>query len=260
MRAAILLTYRAGNTPHRHTNLLAVVKWLAQWPDYELIVLEQDALPTLTEPLPHPRCRKSFAYNPGPFNKSWGLNVAARMSDAQVLAFGDADLIVPGMVQKSIEHCSDRYAVVKPYRRLVDLTEQESGLLLSGELNLASIDPAEQDRESRGEYLLLCCGWFVIRAAAFHKLGGWDERFRGWGGEDDALTHVVQRARLPTLEFDEVPALHLWHPRSPMTHQHYQDNRALVARYAQLSDAELQRLAEVSRNVMGYSKKYQPTS
>lgn len=258
MRASILMTYRAGDTPERHANLLAVLGWLAQTPQHEVIVVEQDALPTLTQPLPHPNCRPIFAYNAGLFNKGWGMNIAARHSNAPVLAFFDGDMIVPGMLEKSIAHCAD-YAVVKSYRRLLDLTQEQSVAVRAGNYAVPAHAGAGPDsREDRGEFMVLCGGQFLIRASAFNQLGGFDERFRGWGGEDDALTYAVQRMRLPTIEFDEVPALHLWHPRAAMTHPNYRDNTQLVVRYRDYTEAELQRLCEVSRNLMGDSKKYEP--
>jgi hypothetical protein len=263
MTASILLTYRASPGPERHQNLLAVLGALAQLPEHEVIIVEQDALPTLTAPLPHPRCRSLFVYNPGAFNKAWGFNIAARLSEQPVLVFSDADVIAYGMLDKSIAHCAATYSVVKPYRSIVDLSPEQTARVHGGEYDLLPPRAAgsANSREAGGEYVVICGGLFVMRAAAFRQLGGWDERFRGWGGEDDALSYLLQRQQLSTLEFDERPALHLWHPRSParsLADPDYQNNCALLERYRRYSTQELQRFVEVNRQAIGHSKKYEP--
>lgn len=100
-----------------------------------------------------------------------------------------------------------------------------------------------------------------MRRDAFAALGGWDERFRGWGGEDDALTHRIERSRLACTELDTAAALHLWHPRPNETtfgQPHYADNHRLVEEYPRYSDAQLQRMAEVQMQIIGQREKYRP--
>ena len=263
MRATIILTYRDGATDDRRRNLEAVTGWLAQWPDQPLIVVEQDTFPRLTEPLQHPNGRIVFAYNPGPFNKAWGLNVGARRADTSLLIFSDADLVAGDMLPAMIAAAERGFEVVKPYRRLIDLTPEETARVRDGKHAFVpergtDIKP---NREGIAERIVLCGGMFLIRAAAFALIGAWDERFRGWGGEDDAMTLKIQRARLATVELDERPAVHLWHPRphgSTYDHPHYAENHGLVQRYLRYSDAELSRLGELNRQTMGHREKYRP--
>ncbi len=80
---------------------------------------------------------------------------------------------------------------VKPYRRLIDLSAEETQPILAGGFD--RIPPRNEtdspNREGIGERIVFAGGSFVIRREAFVALGGWDERFRGWGGEDDALSY-----------------------------------------------------------------------
>ena len=120
---------------------------------------------------------------------------------------------------------------------------------------------ARRDRDAIGERLVLCGGWFAMRRDAFTAIGAFDERFVGWGGEDDAMTMKVELARLSTCELDPGPALHLWHPRSHATtlgHAHYASNVALVADYARYDETTLARLFEVQRQIHGRRDKYVP--
>lgn len=264
MTANIILTYRGDQSGRRYANLLAVLSFLAETPQWAVIIVEQGSVPQLTGPLPHPNCSLVFAYNPGPFNKAWGLNVGARRSNARVLLFSDADLLIPGMLPRTVEHCLQHTQVVKPYRQVLDLSPEATERLLAGDSSaLQQTTNIASHRQALGETAPLCGGAFAIRRAAFLKLGGWDERFTGWGAEDDAFSYKVQRARLSTLEFDDAVALHLFHPRSEdraADSATYASNLALLDRYHRYDQPQLERLQEVQSQAMGRNEKYRPRS
>ncbi|MEO8487805.1 MAG: galactosyltransferase-related protein [Betaproteobacteria bacterium] len=263
MQASAIVTYRGAPGTDRRANLDAVLAWLAGMPAIETIVVEQETHPRLEAPLAHPAARVAFAYNAGPFNKAWGLNVGARHAAGGVLLFGDADVIVPGGLTAAATHGAQSMQVVKPYRQLIDLTPEETRLVREGggEGPLSLDVSARRDRDAIGERLALCGGWFAMRHDAFVAIGGFDERFVGWGGEDDAMTMKVELARLSTCELDPGPALHLWHPRSPESttgHPDYRSNCALLDDYARYDEVTLARLFEVQRQTYGRRDKYRP--
>ena len=264
MSANIILTYRGDPSGVRHANLLVVLAFLAETPQWPVVIVEQDSLPSLNGQLPHPHCSVIFAYNPGPFNKAWGLNVGVRHCSSQVIVFTDADLLIPGMLPRSVDHCMRNTHVVKPYRQVLDLSPETTAHLHAGDAAALQDMPATATtRQMQGEVAPLCGGAFAIRRQTFLRLGGWDERFVGWGGEDDAFSYKVQRARLPTLEFDDAAALHLHHPRSndrQTNATQYQSNLALLERYRRYDQAQLERLQEVQIQVMGRTEKYSPGS
>jgi predicted glycosyltransferase involved in capsule biosynthesis len=102
-------------------------------------------------------------------------------------------------------------------------------------------------------------GLFLIQRELLLRLGGFDERFRGWGGEDNAMTRKLKRARIQAWQSVGPPALHLWHPYSFETtygSPHYADNRRLLDEYKGYSDAEFTRLCEAQRRLMGNPDKY----
>jgi hypothetical protein len=256
-----LITYRESGSSERRENLLAVLRWLAQWPELQVVVVEQDSVPRLDRGIVgHGGVR--FAYNPGPFNKAWGLNVAASLTQRPLLAIADADLVVPHALPEAAERCAQGHAI-KPYRTIVDLTAAETARVRGGEWSFAPARApnAPRNRESQGEHVVFAGGLFVIRRDTYIRLGGFDERFLGWGGEDDAMTLKLQRARIALSEIGDEPALHLWHPRSrdsTLGQPHYDTNRALLADYATYSDAEFARLCEVQRQTMGNRHKHRP--
>jgi len=261
--ASVIMTYRGAGDPLRQANLAAVLAWWARYPELELILVEQDDAPRLAGPLPHPTVRTLFAYNPAAFNKSWGLNLGARHAQSAWLLFTDADLIVGEALRAALTQTASGVQAVKPYRRLVDLTPAQSERVRGGDWDFVP-DPvpgSAPDREGLGERLAFAGGMILLARGAFLALGGWDERFRGWGGEDDALSYRLERARLPAIELDLRPAVHLHHARpaaSPQAQPHYAGNLDLLRRYREYSDAELARMAEVQRQWLGEPDKYRP--
>jgi cellulose synthase/poly-beta-1,6-N-acetylglucosamine synthase-like glycosyltransferase len=144
---------------------------------------------------------------------------------------------------------------------LYDLGEHESAALRAGQIEPDALDLSgrEAGRAAIGENLVLCGGAFAMRRDAFVGLGGWDERFLGWGGEDDALSYKLQRRRLSTVELDESAALHLWHPRPPartLGQPHYRANQALLEGYRSLDEPAFERLLEVQQQRQ--PRKYRP--
>lgn len=261
--SSYILTYRESDDPARRANLFAVLAWLAHYPQFEVIVVEQDVAPRLSGALSHPNSRHVFAYNAGPFNKSWGFNIGFRLSSQRWLAFGDADVIVGAELVEALAYLRRGYNAVKPYRRLIDLDPQESRRARDGDFDTlpARDRHAPLNRESIGEHLVYAGGLVLLARAAFIRLGGWDERFLGWGGEDDAMSYKLERLRLSAIELDRRPAIHLNHARPAaltIGQPHYAPNRALLADYARLTDAELQRFAEIHMQIIGQREKYRP--
>lgn len=262
-QASYILTYRQGEGSARRDNFFAVLAWLARYPQIEVILVEQDIAPTLQLPLPNAQCRLVFAYNPGPFNKGWGYNVGVRHSRQGAYVFGDADMIVGDALIEGLKHLAQGLHVVKPYRRLIDLDANQTARIRSGDFDwLPPATSGATNREGIGEYIVFAGGVFLMAQAAFAHVGGWDERFVGWGGEDDAMTYKIERSRMPGIELDLRPAIHLHHERSIQTtsgQPHYATNCALLEDYRRLADGELARFAEIQRQIIGHREKYRPT-
>ena len=67
-----------------------MLRWLERLPLLEVIVFEQDSVPRVDSKPASINRRMLFGYNAGPFNKSWGFNVAARQTARPILVFADA--------------------------------------------------------------------------------------------------------------------------------------------------------------------------
>jgi hypothetical protein len=259
---SFILTYRYADDPARRRNLEVVLAWLREFPLAEIIVVEQDVAPTLGDLAFPSNARQMFAYNPGPFNKSWGFNVGWRASRGSILVFGDADVVCSSL-PAAITACRSGVPAVRPFVRVVDLDEAQSVALHENLSRLA--DPAfgssAAERSAAGEHSPFCGALIVFQRSYFELLGGWDERFVGWGGEDDAMTVKLERAAIPRRAIDAT-AYHLRHRRANADlgdDPDYRNNLALVSELQTLSDEALRRLCEVAAQLAGHRERNRPS-
>jgi hypothetical protein len=171
----------------------------------ECIVIEQsnevqarDALPAGVRylHLPHPQA------DPG-WRKSWAYNVAARAARAPVLVCHDGDILVPAGYAR---------ALLQTLGRGFDSVHIQRFLFYLG--------PADSERVQATGSLAGCCpdevrhnwvgGTLAIRRDAYFAIGGFDERFVDWGGEDNEF--FSRCAALRQCRHGFVPFVHLWHP------------------------------------------------
>lgn len=259
---AYIITYRAADDPARRANLEAVLAWLKLQPPAEVIVVEQDVAPTLGDLAPFPGLRSLFVYNPGPFNKSWGFNVGVRASTGSVLAFGDADVLCRGL-PAAVAAARSGAPVVRAFSRAVDLDEADSDMLRAdlsclGDPSFAVTAP---DRAQSGEIMPLCEKLVLFQRQFLARLGGWDERFLGWGGEDDAMDIKIQRSGARGAMVKGSPGFHLAHRRVGATiaaDPHYRNNLALLQQLRAMPDEALRRMCEVTAQLAGNPNMHRP--
>jgi hypothetical protein len=260
--ASYIITYRQNDSPDRRENLLALTHWLAQLPDIETIIVEQDTVPTLDAAVVPSTDQLIFAFNPGPFNRSWGLNIGARYATTEILALADADLLAPAGLYPAIERCH-QYDVSKPYQRIIDLTVDETAHVRAGNWNFIPTRPDNSPvgRNANQEHINFAGGIFLICRDYFWKIAGFDERFLGWGGEDDAVTIKLRLFKARPGKLTSPPALHLFHPRcheSTFGQPHYQANLQLTTDYRRYTAPDLIQLCDESRPTIGDFNKYRP--
>jgi GT2 family glycosyltransferase len=93
----------------------------------------------------------------------------------------------------------ERYAAVRPHANLIDLTESSTRhYKATGEV---------REHTLRGWPNL---SYLVLTRDAFALVNGLDERFRGWGAEDNAFYYALRTQVGPILELSG-HAVHLWH-------------------------------------------------
>lgn len=222
MRAVILAPRRAGIPARDEAWAWCKARWQALLPETPIYEGHHD--------------------DGGPFNRAAALNTAARLADADehwdVAVVVDADVFIdPANVRAAIARAEATGKVTWAFTRWNGLTPGGSKILLASPPGTAFRISAESDAglvEKTNPISWSCC--FVVPRAVWDDLGGFDERFRGWGWEDMAFQSVV--CGLYGHERLDGDVYHLWHPRAeeriragtPL-HPAYVSNRMLGRRY-----------------------------
>lgn len=203
------------DSPERSRNLSLVLEWLVSLPEMEIILIEQDATPRLDARQLPDKVGYFYQQETGRFNKSRAMNAGYKIARGKVLVFGDADMVMPiNKLMVACVGCEKTFAAINPYVNVVDLSPA-----LSETFNPVELPPDDTpsvsgpNRFGAGEFLCFAGGIFVIRKAFFEQLGGMDESFCGWGGEDDAMSIKINRTTRDHAVAQSGTAFHLWHPR-----------------------------------------------
>lgn len=143
---------------------------------------------------------------PGPFNRAAARNAAARLAgDWTVAIFGDADTFMRerAPIDAAVERAMTG-RVVLPHDRYLALDAGGTRRAIRGR---------RWDQHVKTEKSDVPLGIVVVGRRAWDELGGFDERWKGWGGEDVAFRSAAQTFGL----LDRIPGtlVHLWHPRDP---------------------------------------------
>lgn len=193
--------------------LLATLESLAAQVDVSLecLVIEQDEVAQIAAALPDwvRHIHAPLAEPGAPYNRSQTFNVGASAARAPVLLLHDNDLLVPvGYAARILERISQGYAVVNPKRFIFYLSQAHSQALLdeAAGFDAAPAESIMQNAEAGGS--------LAIKADTFAELGGMDEAFSGWGGEDNEFWDRC-RTR-PCWIWGYEPIVHLWHASQPL--------------------------------------------
>jgi hypothetical protein len=166
----------------------------------------------------------------GPFNRSRAINRAAQDAgswDIAIIADADA-LVSEEQLAEGIRlaRSADRYIVAFEIRN--ELAAESTERIISG----SSGDwGGMQYEQVRGA----CSAMNVINRTLWERVGGFDERFVGWGWEDVAFAHAADT--FAGQDYQRVPGVlwHFYHPPSPEQHaesETYKANTELHDRYA----------------------------
>ena len=235
---SVIVPFRRRSSSHEDRNLLATVESLnAQTlgrDRYEIVVVEADQSPSLAPP---PGCRAVFAYCPEPlFRKCWAMNVGFRQSSGGTLVFHDADVLAPpGMLESIAARILSGSQAAKPSFSVLDLTREATEAVHSGGIAALEKAPAGRRRPRSAPG-----GSIAVTRERFAAVRGYNERFAGWGGEDDEF---LLRLRAQGCDPPDLGCRlhHLWHERSQFDHGQVAANRRLVEHVRRLVPQEVAR-------------------
>lgn len=177
---------------------------------------------------------------PGPFNRSAALNAAAA-GEWDVAVILDADTILDAdQIRRGVEIAAESGHLVLPFTDRCLVNRQGTRRILEG--YRGSWGRFVQARQTPTDSYVYISGCQVVPRVLWDEIGGFDERFESYGGEDDAfhaasvaLTgHDAREDRL------EGSCWHLWHRPSPEARNRPARKlvMALADRYAGCSEDE----------------------
>ena len=181
----------------RLPNLLETLRSIAGQSDaaIECIVVEQSASREIESALP---AWVRYVHTPVPadmpYCRSATFNAGARVAHGEALILHDNDILVPE------SYAAEVLARVREGAAFVDL--KRFLFYLSQDETLTSI---EQNLQG---------GSIAATRAAYRAVGGFDEGFVGWGGEDNDFRERAH-ALGGVYAFGYLPMIHLWHPPQP---------------------------------------------
>lgn len=222
-RAVIVIPFRDRVGGARTRNLLACLAALRDQDGHggevSVTVVESDSAPTWRDTVEPLVDHYVFARHDGRFNKSWAVNVGVRATPGEpgVICVLDTDILVD---RRFLSRNLDRMArepelsAFLPYRRMFCLDPESSTAAIRRRCERDEADvPLDAVRSLVLKEPPGACLW--ARTTTFDAIGGFDERYQGWGGEDDDVVARLSLAGRFT-RFDD-PLLHLAHPRPEMT-------------------------------------------
>lgn len=183
MTLSVLLPWRSDD-PHR------IAAWDHNRPRWEALGVQL--------------CVSDDGRTGGPFSLARAVNKARRQATGQHLAVFGADHVPPDQDRLAwIFARLNRHPWTMVYAATRIFSPMSTQRILAGRTPSPAMD---------SHLIGMCEGIFAVRADVWDDVGGFDERFVGWGAEDTAFKTML-RALHPGGRLDGVgEAWALWHP------------------------------------------------
>jgi predicted glycosyltransferase involved in capsule biosynthesis len=228
---SFIIHYRRDSID-RENNLLRILRFLHEKVDFHKLILINDDKEVSKElkdvKLTYPNISLLFIKNGGEFQKSLSFNEASKFCDSEIIAFYDVDVLIdPKFLEKSQNLiCSGVYDHVYPFNgSFINISKERFNEFL----DTYDFQFLITQKNSNGFELSSPSspgGCNLISKQAFNKIGGYDERFIGWGFEDtDFYERSSRNNKVTYLDNEDAICWHLDHSSAiRVENSHYHNN------------------------------------
>ncbi|MFN9631092.1 MAG: glycosyltransferase family 2 protein [Cyanobacteriota bacterium] len=210
----------------------------------ECLVVEQDREPLIKRYLPSwvRHIFLSTRTNSDVYNRSAAFNHGVMHARGEIILLHDNDMLVP------IDYCSGIYRIIKSGYEAVNT---KRFIFYLSQLHTERIlNSFERVSDHAPDYIvqnLEAGGSMAITRKAYIQIGGMDEEFVGWGGED--IDFWRRCSVLNRWIWGYQPIIHLWHKSQPLKNKSDNPN---ILRIRQLEDLGLdERIASLREKNFG---------
>lgn len=225
MRLSVIIPYTYGDSL-REEGLKHLINSIeAQiFKDFELIIPEQ-VKSNDTSKFIH-KCDKLILLKCNEkFNKSWCINVAMKQANTNNILILDADILFGKDYFSKVMEFKQHHSFFSAYKVII---------LLPGKSNPITRIRFQHDIHAMGG------GWFTDRNFFFNELGGMNENYFGYGGEDNDIYYrarYVLKMPIPELDYSITHQYHDWH--RPDGANPLNPNRLIILKKAEKNPREI---------------------
>ncbi|MGE6753029.1 galactosyltransferase-related protein [Rossellomorea sp. NPDC071047] len=165
-----------------------------------------------------------------PYSKSSAINKAVKKAKTEFIAIVDADILCPKYAIFTGLKLLKYFPLILPFNNVCDLSRPLSEKIYE-KPNFSLNTSLLHGKNRHPKKSIPVGGINLIKKTCFMKIKGFDERFKGWGGEDDAFVAACDTICGPHKRLTG-DIYHLWHPpKKAKTNPYYSNNHRIVIEY-----------------------------
>lgn len=183
-----------------------------------------------------------------PFNRSWALNVGVREAKGRVVVLHDGDYVAPKFFAREVARKVSGEIQSARLPRYIFYFDQQTSAGIQQRRTFDGVTRLEKIVQNNPTPM-------ALTRDAYLQIGGHDESFYGWGGED---LEFLDRAR--TLRHAEgafLPIFHMWHEEAPQRASGHRNRSILDQKMAVPTAARKSQLAQAAFGMMKPAAEWQ---
>lgn len=202
---------------------------VARYKECEVLLVEDGPEPIIKQPIPG--ARYIFVYNKRLFNKSKCFNIGFLAASNDIICGLDGDMIIPStLIESTIDKVNEN-KVVFPGREIY----YAQNWIDVADLTQKFWDHKTWSKDRSSEQFH--GGIFICNKKAFIKVGGFDQRFEGYGSEDTSFyMRSVESNNADTTRV--IDMIHINHNYSEIEIQAIEANKSLLTIYSLINPVD----------------------